>query len=254
MCGQCYTDDSHGSFHNVGSWQLLPAAKYWEKSVATKRRSLHLISHHFLCAYGLQWVLARVWQQDNSHQNTPQTKDGTLSDQNNLKFFSKKIANMICHYHTASIHIFDSALLIHCVRRRIQECADIGACCATMGFFAVIGTHTILNPISNSREKHSAQIGVEVMSYCVIEVRMIPITYFISIQYCEMLQEYLSLEGYKHHPMCKRCTQNLQSVWPIASLALISATFVSPIGVLLIRKEEPVHFRNRGTLEYRRET
>ena len=25
----------------------------------------------------------------------------------------------------------------------IQECADIGACCATMEFFAVIGTHTI---------------------------------------------------------------------------------------------------------------
>ena len=77
----------------------------------------------------------------------------------------------------------------------------------------------LVNPISNSREKPFAQIAVEVMSYCVIEVRMIPITYFISIQYCEMLQEYLSLEGYKHHPMCMRCTQNLQSVWPLASIA-----------------------------------
>jgi hypothetical protein len=45
-------------------------------------------------------------------------------------------------------------------------------------------------------ERPSAQIGVEVMSYCVLEVRIIRITYFTSMQCCEMLQEYLSLEAY----------------------------------------------------------
>ena len=49
---------------------------------------------------------------------------------------------------------------------------------------------------SLSWERPCAQIGVEVMSYCVLEVRIIRITYFTSMQSCEMLQEYLSLEAY----------------------------------------------------------